>query len=124
MAASWPPLLIEDEAALGRAMPIEEWLLLPEDEPGELVGGRLWEEEAPDPALGSFEILELNSVGHYVKVVGKTAGVVDPVPGCRVSWSMSTGSGRSLRVYAMTEPHRNFTPGDVCAVAMRRAPER
>jgi Uma2 family endonuclease len=174
--------LIEDEAALGRVMPLDEWLLLPEDEPGELVGGRLWEEEVPDPihelavawlirilgtwlgehgfvfgselktltgsgsgrkpdvsvflggrpvpskrgavrepadilvevvspsprderrdrvekmaeyaafgvhyywlvdpALGSFEIFELNSIGNYVKVVGKTAGVVDPVPGC------------------------------------------
>jgi Uma2 family endonuclease len=35
-----------------------------------------------DPALGSFEIFARNADGHYVKVVGATAGRVDPVPGC------------------------------------------
>ena len=35
-----------------------------------------------DPALGSFEIFALDPAGRYVKVVGATGGVVDPVPGC------------------------------------------
>lgn len=36
-----------------------------------------------DPALGTFEIFERNAIGQYVKVVGATSGVVEPVPGCR-----------------------------------------
>jgi Uma2 family endonuclease len=35
-----------------------------------------------DPALGSFEVFEVNSSLNYVKLVGKTAGRVDPIPGC------------------------------------------
>ncbi|MBX3232505.1 MAG: Uma2 family endonuclease [Labilithrix sp.] len=36
-----------------------------------------------DPALGSFEIFERSAPGNYTKVVGVTAGRVDPVPGCK-----------------------------------------
>ncbi len=36
-----------------------------------------------DPALGTFEIFERNVAGLYVKVVGATSGVTEPVPGCR-----------------------------------------
>jgi len=35
-----------------------------------------------DPALGSFEIFERTSSGHYQKLVGLTSGAIDPVPGC------------------------------------------
>jgi Uma2 family endonuclease len=35
-----------------------------------------------DPALGTFEIFERNAAGQYLKVVGVTAGVIEPVPGC------------------------------------------
>lgn len=35
-----------------------------------------------DPALGTFEIFERNVAGQYVKVVGATAGLINPVPGC------------------------------------------
>jgi Uma2 family endonuclease len=35
-----------------------------------------------DPALGTVEIFERNAAGQYVKVVGATAGLIDPVPGC------------------------------------------
>ena len=34
---------------LGRPMTVEEWAAMDEDEPGELVDGRLEEEEVPDP---------------------------------------------------------------------------
>jgi Uma2 family endonuclease len=34
---------------MGRRLDIEEWIALPEDAPGELVDGRLAEEEMPDP---------------------------------------------------------------------------
>jgi hypothetical protein len=34
---------------LGRLMTFDEWVAMGEDEPGELVDGRLEEEEVPDP---------------------------------------------------------------------------
>jgi Uma2 family endonuclease len=34
---------------LGRPMTVEEWAAMDEDEPGELVDGRLEDEEVPDP---------------------------------------------------------------------------
>ena len=182
MTTSWPPLAELGDAASGPRLDADEWLQLPEDECGELVAGRMEDEEMPDavhelavawlirilgtwlgssgfvfgselktltgsdsgrkpdisvffggraapprrgairepadilvevispsprderrdrvekmaeyaafgvhyywlldPALGSFEIFERNSDGHYVKVVGATRGRVDPVPGC------------------------------------------
>jgi Uma2 family endonuclease len=35
-----------------------------------------------DPALGSFEIFERTTTGYYTRLVGATAGRIDPVPGC------------------------------------------
>ncbi len=35
-----------------------------------------------DPALGTFEIFELDDHHRYAKVVGQASGAVDPVPGC------------------------------------------
>ncbi|WP_437575101.1 Uma2 family endonuclease [Sorangium sp. So ce887] len=37
-----------DNVPPGRPMTLAEWEIMPEDEPGELVGGRLVEEEVPD----------------------------------------------------------------------------
>jgi hypothetical protein len=41
MASGWPPLLEFDGVASARRLTIDEWLQLDEDEPGELVDGRL-----------------------------------------------------------------------------------
>jgi Uma2 family endonuclease len=182
MAIAWPPLLAPTEESSRRRLTVEEWILLDEDEEGELVDGELTEEEVPDavhelavawlirmfgnwlgsrgfvlgselktvtgprtgrkpdltvflpgtkppprrgavrrpgdilveivtptprderrdrivkmteyaafgvphywlldPALGSLEIFERNAAGNYTKIVGATAGRVEPVPGC------------------------------------------
>ena len=48
MANAWPPTFESDNAQIGRALSVEEWLGLAEDEDGEFVDGRLVEEEVPD----------------------------------------------------------------------------
>ena len=48
MASAWPPIHEPASATAGRALSVEEWLSLDEDEEGELVDGRLEEEEVPD----------------------------------------------------------------------------
>ena len=45
----WTPVLMPRAEAVGRAMSLDEWARLPEDEPGELVDGHLAVEEMPDP---------------------------------------------------------------------------
>ena len=47
MANAWPPVLDPSEAA-GRVLTVEDWLAFSEDDEGELVAGRLVEEEVPD----------------------------------------------------------------------------
>lgn len=48
MVEPWPPLIDRHAAPAGRALSVEEWLALDEDAEGELVAGRLVEEEVPD----------------------------------------------------------------------------
>lgn len=48
MANAWPPILEPANANAGRALSVEEWLSLDKDGDGELVNGRLAEEEVPD----------------------------------------------------------------------------
>lgn len=48
MTPVWPPLLELDIAGAGRTLSVDDWLALDEDESGELVAGRLVEEEVPD----------------------------------------------------------------------------
>jgi Uma2 family endonuclease len=46
---SWSPALAAQAPSIGEPLDIDEWTVLPEDAPGELVDGRLTEEEVPDP---------------------------------------------------------------------------
>src|SRR5437867_11305130 len=48
MANTWPPVLEPSASDAGRRLSVEEWLDLAEDFEGELVAGRLAEEEVPD----------------------------------------------------------------------------
>jgi Uma2 family endonuclease len=46
---AWSPILRPAEAAPARELSLDAWIQLAEDVDGELVAGRLTEEEAPDP---------------------------------------------------------------------------
>ncbi|HEY2381568.1 MAG TPA: Uma2 family endonuclease [Terriglobia bacterium] len=48
MTNAWPPILDSSLVTVGRPLSMQEWLEMPEDEEGELVAGRLTEEEVPD----------------------------------------------------------------------------
>jgi Uma2 family endonuclease len=48
VANAWPPIFESDDTQIGRALSIEDWLALDEDESGEFVDGHLVEEEVPD----------------------------------------------------------------------------
>ena len=48
----WSPALRPSEVRSSRELSLEAWIRLPEDIEGELVDGRLTEEEAPDPIHG------------------------------------------------------------------------
>lgn len=48
MANAWPPVFESSDAQSGRALSLDQWIALSEDEPGEFVDGRLEEEEVPD----------------------------------------------------------------------------
>jgi Uma2 family endonuclease len=48
VVTAWPPLLEPASTPHGRALSLEEWIALDEDEPGEFIGGRLEDEEVPD----------------------------------------------------------------------------
>jgi Uma2 family endonuclease len=63
MASAWPPIHEIGSAPAGRALSVEEWLAFDDDEEGELVEGRLEEEEVPDA------IHEL-SVSWLIRVLG------------------------------------------------------
>jgi hypothetical protein len=68
-------------------MSIEEWAAMPEDEPGELVGGMLVEEEVADwywllhLDLHVFEVRELTADGRYAVILAAAEGRV-ALPGC------------------------------------------
>ena len=48
VSSAWTEM-VREPVPRGRALTLDEWSALPEDEPGELVDGFLMEEELPDP---------------------------------------------------------------------------
>ena len=65
-----------EDASYGDPMTVEQWADLPDDVPGELVDGRLVEEER------TLEVFSLDAAGRYVHALGATSGSVGDVPGC------------------------------------------
>ena len=48
VSSAWTEM-VREPVPRGRALTLDEWSALPDDEPGELVDGFLMEEELPDP---------------------------------------------------------------------------
>lgn len=74
MANAWPPILESDNTQVGRALSLEEWLELDEDEEGEFVDGRLVEEEVPDFTHELTVSWLIRIVGHWLAGRGFVVG--------------------------------------------------
>jgi len=85
LAASRPP----------RELSLEEWFALPEDEPGELVEGRLEEEEVPDYLHELLVALLVRLLGNWTSPQGGL------VAGSEAKFAVGAGRGRKpdLTVY-------------------------
>jgi Uma2 family endonuclease len=94
MRASSPPHLAE-----GRPLSVAEWAALPEDEPGELVDGRLVEEEMPD--LGHEVVVSwlVRLLGSWLRPRG---GIV---VGSELKLGLASGRGRKADVAAYLPGH-------------------
>ncbi len=71
-AAAFPPLI--ELPPPGRALTFEEWLGLDEDEPGELVDGRLEAEEVPDYVHEVTVAILLRLIGNWLGDEGWVVG--------------------------------------------------
>jgi len=88
MATSpWPPLAPVEDLQAGREMSVQEWLDLPEDTEGELVDGRLVEEEVPD-ALHEL------AVAWLIRVLGNWLGSGGFVMGSELKTLTGEKTGR------------------------------
>jgi Uma2 family endonuclease len=87
VANAWPPILESDNAQVGRALSLEEWLSLDEDEEGELIDGRLVEEEVSD---FTHEL----TVSWLIRVVGLWLGGRGFVVGSELKILTSSTRGR------------------------------
>jgi Uma2 family endonuclease len=76
---------------LGRSMTFEEWAAMPEDEPGELVDGRLEEEEVPD-------LVHELVVAWLVRVLGTWLGSNGFVFGSEAKYAVRPDRGRKSDV--------------------------
>lgn len=78
-----------------RELSLEEWFALPEDEPGELVDGRLEEEEVPDYLHELLVILLGRILSHWISPQGGL------VAGSAAKFAVGSGRGRKpdLTVY-------------------------
>ncbi len=122
MATSWPPLLEPRGSRPGRCLQVEEWLGLPEDEAGELVAGRLEEEEVPDA------VHEL-SVAWLIRVLGNWLGSRGFVFGSELKTLTGTVSGRkpdvSVFLAGRTAPPRRGAirePADILVEVVSPSP--
>jgi len=94
MVSAWPPLLIDDGLVAGRPLSVQEWLLMGEDEQGELVDGHLVEEEVPDA------IHELG-VSWLIRVLGAWLGGEGFVFGSELKLRVSETTGRKADVVVL-----------------------
>lgn len=91
----WSPALRPPEVPRSRELSLEEWIGLPEDVRGELVDGRLTEEEAPDPLHGLAVAWMIRLLGNWL--AGKGGFVFDS--DVKVVISASGGRKPDVSVY-------------------------
>jgi Uma2 family endonuclease len=96
MATSWPPLAALHDSRAGRRLEAADWLRLPEDEAGELVAGRLEQEEVPDA------VHEL-SVAWLIRILGNWLGSKGFVFGSELKTLTGAASGRKPDVSVFLE---------------------
>jgi Uma2 family endonuclease len=90
------------ESPAAPELSLDEWFALPEDEPGELVDGRLEEEEAPDYLHELLVALLGRLLGNWTFPHGGL------VAGSGAKFAVGSGRGRKpdLTVYLFASPHR------------------
>ncbi len=85
--------ILESDTAVG--ISVAEWLAMPEDEPGELVDGRLVEEEVPDYVHEFLVILLAQALGGWVLPRGGVMGGSD----AKLTLRPDSGRKPDLTVY-------------------------
>jgi Uma2 family endonuclease len=88
---------------LGRPMTLDEWAALPEDEPGELVDGRLEEEEVPD-------LVHELVVSWLIRVLGNWIGRNGFVFGSEPKYAVRANRGRKPDVAVYLNPDGRGLP--------------
>lgn len=89
---------------LGRLMTFEEWAAMDEDEPGELVDGRLEEEEVPD-AIHEFVVAWL------IRMLGNWLDTRGFVFGSDAKYAVRPNRGRKPDVAVYLHPETRRPPG-------------
>jgi Uma2 family endonuclease len=100
--ATWPPLLEAPDVSVDEPFGVDRWLDMPEDASGELVDGRLMEEEVPDA------VHEL-AVAWFVRVLGAWLGSSGFVFGSELKTLTGPASGRKPDVSVFL-PGRSAPP--------------
>src|SRR5258708_28514113 len=88
---------------LGRQMTLEEWAAMDEDEPGELVDGRLEEEEVPN-------LVHELVVAWLIRVLGNWLGHAGFVFGSEAQYAVRPNPGRKPDVAPYLSPHGSRRP--------------
>jgi len=82
---------------LGRPMTLDEWAAMPEDEPGELVDGRLEEEEVPN-------LIHERAVAWLIRVLDVWLGLRGFVFGSEAKYAVRPNRGRKPDVAVYLNP--------------------